>query len=80
MKVTITRATNSKAAPSHSIYLKEIYTSSAALLVKQMLPRVCPPHENFTAQLSRIHEQHADEIQRLVETFRKKNSELRNER
>ncbi|KAK8392919.1 hypothetical protein O3P69_013145 [Scylla paramamosain] len=35
---------------------------------------------DFTAQLSRIHEQHADEIQRLVETFRKKNSELRNER
>ncbi|XP_069188579.1 uncharacterized protein Stacl isoform X5 [Procambarus clarkii] len=35
---------------------------------------------DFTAQLSRIHEQHAEEIQRLVETFRKKNSELRNER
>ncbi|CAL4117984.1 unnamed protein product, partial [Meganyctiphanes norvegica] len=35
---------------------------------------------DFTGQLSRLHEQHAEGIQRLVETYRKENSKLRNER
>ncbi|GFU08337.1 uncharacterized protein TNCV_4962751 [Trichonephila clavipes] len=35
---------------------------------------------DFTQQLSSIHEQHAEELQMLVETFRKRNAELRRER
>ncbi|XP_023227912.1 uncharacterized protein LOC111628370 [Centruroides sculpturatus] len=35
---------------------------------------------DFTQQLSSIHEQHAEELQLLVETFRKRNAELRRER
>ncbi|XP_076037098.1 uncharacterized protein LOC143022658 [Oratosquilla oratoria] len=35
---------------------------------------------DFTAQLSQIHERHAEDLQHLVETYRKRNSELRNER
>ncbi|XP_071040260.1 uncharacterized protein [Parasteatoda tepidariorum] len=35
---------------------------------------------DFTHQLSSIHEQHAEELQMLVETFRKRNAELRRER
>ncbi|XP_064476950.1 uncharacterized protein LOC135390906 isoform X2 [Ornithodoros turicata] len=35
---------------------------------------------DFTQQLSKLHEQHAEELQLLVETFRKRNSELRKER
>ncbi|GFR10494.1 hypothetical protein TNCT_370261, partial [Trichonephila clavata] len=34
---------------------------------------------DFTQQLSSIHEQHAEELQMLVETFRKRNAELRRE-
>ncbi|XP_065351566.1 uncharacterized protein Stacl isoform X3 [Cloeon dipterum] len=35
---------------------------------------------DFTQQLSQIYEQHAEELQHLVEGFRKKNAELRKER
>ncbi|GIX95235.1 uncharacterized protein CEXT_731401 [Caerostris extrusa] len=39
-----------------------------------------PNFADFTQQLSSIHEQHAEELQMLVETFRKRNAELRRER
>ncbi|XP_043216926.1 uncharacterized protein LOC122379073 isoform X10 [Amphibalanus amphitrite] len=35
---------------------------------------------DFSQQLSQINEQHAEKLQLLVETYRKRNSELRNER
>ena len=35
---------------------------------------------DFTHELSKVHEQHADDLQNLVEAFRRKNAELRNER
>ncbi|XP_028966591.1 uncharacterized protein LOC100905273 [Galendromus occidentalis] len=35
---------------------------------------------DFTQQLSSLHEQHAEELQLLVESFRKRNAELRKER
>jgi uncharacterized protein YifE (UPF0438 family) len=35
---------------------------------------------DFTQQLSQVYEQHAEELQHLVEGFRKKNAELRKER
>ena len=35
---------------------------------------------DFSQQLSQLNEQHAEQLQRLVETYRKRNSELRNER
>ncbi|XP_047736851.1 uncharacterized protein LOC108666868, partial [Hyalella azteca] len=34
----------------------------------------------FSAQLSRLHEHHGEQLQHLVHSFRKRNSELRNER
>ena len=40
----------------------------------------CVAVSEFTQQLSALREQHADQLQQLVETFRKKNAELRKER
>ncbi|KAG8231652.1 hypothetical protein J437_LFUL013147 [Ladona fulva] len=38
------------------------------------------PVSDFTQQLSQVYEAHAEELQRLVENFRKRNAELRKER
>ena len=35
---------------------------------------------DFTQKLAMVHEQHAEELQMLVENFRKRNAELRRER
>lgn len=35
---------------------------------------------DFTHELSKIHEQHSDDLQNLVAAFRQKNAELRNDR
>jgi len=49
---------------------------------KRLILIVCPSVSvsDFTQQLSQIYEQHAEELQHLVEGFRKKNAELRKER
>lgn len=35
---------------------------------------------DFTQQLSQLHEQHAVQLQMLIENYRKRNAELRKER
>lgn len=42
--------------------------------------RLAAPVADFTQQLSEIHDRHSEELQVLVEAFRKRNAEIRKER
>ncbi|RXG70860.1 hypothetical protein Avbf_07353 [Armadillidium vulgare] len=56
---------------THLVYL--IYTFRQTSPVEAVI-------SDFSAQLSRLHERHAEDLQLLVESYRKKHSDLRNER
>ncbi|XP_067135891.1 protein vav isoform X4 [Centruroides vittatus] len=71
-------------APSHSrLAFRNLTSSWSRQKIRahnELNWRMVRTVADFTQQLSSIHEQHAEELQLLVETFRKRNAELRRER